>query len=235
MVMKVLWLAYLHCPYKYTIKRWTAYIVIRIVAVYTLQITYTLQGFFGRSPSENEQFHIYSTVADLIFFCLQTFFECLDLIMYIFYSKRLYSHLKSRQLEAKLFYDRRKFLENKYICIHFKVATILVCSALTLYLLSVMVYYVNQFIFRFFSPSSYHLAINSEWDFLSKDLSLTFTFICRICYRVLLNLNYLYIFLVILLKYCRQKRNLTHINDRIRPLVRDYQDRYYCRRKYNYL
>ena len=38
MVMKVLWLAYLHCPYKYTIKRWTAYIVIRIVAVYIVSV-----------------------------------------------------------------------------------------------------------------------------------------------------------------------------------------------------
>ena len=235
MVMRVLWLAYLHWPYKHTIIRWTAYIALRVVAVYSLQIAYTFQEFFGESASGQEQFHIYATVSDLLFFCLQTFFECTDILMYVYYSRRLYLHLKSRQLEAKLFYDRRKYLENKYTCIHFKVATILVCVALVFYLLSVMVFYIfNLFVFPFFSPSPYLVTTDREWVSLSKDTSTIVAFICRIIYRILLNLNYLYVFLVILLKYCRQKSNLTRINDTIRPMVRDYQEGYYCRRRYKY-
>ena len=107
LLLKVVWLAYLHCPYRNTIMRWTGYILFRVVGMYALQVVYPLQANFGRDKIGVDQFNIYAGVSDVAFLCLHTFFECLDLVMYLSYSRRLYLHLKSRELEAKLFADKK--------------------------------------------------------------------------------------------------------------------------------
>ena len=116
--MKVLWLAYLHSPYKYTIMRWAVYIVLRTILLY---VVYTMLML---DPLSRDYITI---VINMLFFGgLVVIYETLDLITYMLYSRRFYLHLKSRELEAKLFMDREKYIENKYLRIHFKVATILV-------------------------------------------------------------------------------------------------------------
>ena len=95
LLLKVVWLAYLHCPYRNTILRWTGYILFRVAGMYALQAVYPLQANFGKDRTGEYQFNLYAGVSDAVFLCLHTFFECLDLVMYLSYSRRLYLHLKS--------------------------------------------------------------------------------------------------------------------------------------------
>lgn len=234
LLLKVVWLAYLHCPYRNTILRWTGYILFRVAGMYALQAVYPLQANFGKDRTGEYQFNLYAGVSDAVFLCLHTFFECLDLVMYLSYSRRLYLHLKSRELEAKLFADRRKFLENKFLTLHFKVSTILVAIALSSYLLSIIVYYVRYMIFRYFHPLLSQSFLDSPSKLHLEYFSLASSSTFQIVYRILLNLDYLYIFCVILFKYCRQKRRLNKVNDKIRPLVMKYQNKLYTTRQYSY-
>ena len=125
-LLKVLWLTYLHSPYKYTIMRWAAYIVLRTVSVNCFYLFDKFLPFFGIIEEDSM---IYA------FFYVNIFTLCttVDLITYLLYSRRFYLHLKNRELEAKLFMDRDKYIENKYLRIHFKVATILVVIALFIF------------------------------------------------------------------------------------------------------
>ena len=217
--MKVLWLAYLHSPYKHTIMRWTAYIVLRIFVVIIALIGQKLNYFSGFK------------YANFIYLILNTgmysLFIISDLIIYLVYSRRFYLHLKSRELEARLFMDRRKYLENKFLRIHFKVATILVTVALLFYsignLLSLVCTMINNMFLAYSNESL------TTWYLVNQVVGVLPLDILQVIYRVLFNLNYLYILFIILYKRYKQKRNLNRVNDRIRPLVREYQDKYYNR------
>ena len=118
--------------------------------------------------------------------------------------------------------NKTMYIENKYICIHFKVATILVGAALSLYILIALMtipWMGMDYISRIFSIES--LEDNSEIIYEIYDLLPTD--VIQVLYRLLLNLNYLYVLFVIIYKYIK-KRNLTRVNDKIKPLVREYQD-----------
>ena len=55
----------------------------------------------------------------------------IDLIQFVYYARKFYFHLKSREKEIRLFYFNKKaYLDSKYLRIHFKIATILVVNAL---------------------------------------------------------------------------------------------------------
>ena len=64
------------------------------------------------------------------------------------------------------------------------------------------------------------------WYLLNQALDVFPLDACQFIFRVLLTLNYLYVLFVILYKYCKKKHNLNRVNDKIKPLVREYQDRY---------
>ena len=165
-----------------------------------------------------------------LFVVLLQVYGILDLITYVLYSRRFYQHLKAREVEAKFFMNKTKYIENKYICIHFKVATILVGAALSLYILIALMtipWMGMDYISRIFSIES--LEDNSEIIYEIYDLLPTD--VIQVLYRLLLNLNYLYVLFVIIYKYIK-KRNLTRVNDKIKPLVREYQDGIFNRESY---
>ena len=55
----------------------------------------------------------------------------IDFIQFVYFARKYYLHLKSREKEFRLFYfDRKDYLNSKYLRIHFKIATILVGIAL---------------------------------------------------------------------------------------------------------
>ena len=212
LVLKVLWLVYLHFPYKYTIMRWTAYIVLRIVALYLI---------------DELQFIYYDTERHiwlLLYPSIQTVLQVLDLVIYLKYSHRFYLHLKARELEAKLFYDKQNYFENRSIRIHFLVASIIVSVAFFFYIVKIVVFEIHRIVDMGFYVLSDHSF--KSYHYVSEAfLIIEFSFL--FLYKSIQNLNYLYVFTVIVYKYCRQKRKLTNVNKRIHSLVTEFQDEYY--------
>ena len=121
MMMDFLWLAYRKYEYKYTISRWTCYIVIRVLVAFLLQ--YSIN--FISIPVDYQTIYY-----DLVNF-LYGIFPIIDFIKFVYYARKFYLHLKSREKEIRLFYfDKKAYLDSKYLRIHFKIATILVGIAL---------------------------------------------------------------------------------------------------------
>ena len=118
MLMDFLWLVYRKYEYKYTKIRWTWYIVIKILVVLL---------FHYSSPIPLDYQNIYSFLTCVIYAIV----PIIDLIQFVYYARKFYLHLKSREKEIQLFYfDKKAYLDMKYLRIHFKVATILVATAL---------------------------------------------------------------------------------------------------------
>ena len=204
MFLDVLWLVYLHSQYKYTIMRWTAYIILRIIA---MGIIYNWVKYDSGSRFEQ---HLRSSLNRT----LLLLFESIDLVVYCLYSRRFYRHLKGRQVEAKLFMSKRKYLENRFVCKHFKITTILVVVPLTVSIL-----------INLFSPLYFimHYIKESRQEYFAHYLVSWPVTTCQLLYRLLFNFNYLYFIVVSAFRYWRQKRSLTRINDKIQPIVRKYR------------
>ena len=222
LLLKVVWLAYLHYPYRHTIIRWTAYIILRLFAVY---IIYCWQYVKNIITSERPLYFS-------LFWGMLSLFLIFDLITYLVYSRRFYQHLKSRVLEAKLSADKDNYLANKYLCIHFKVASIIVTASLIIYIIVNITSFVFNDLIYIYQP--FERFSNDKWAIFSFLVLLIPGSIGQLIFRIMINLNYLYVTSIILFKYCRQKRNLNKVNDRIRPLVRDYQDTIYSRLYHGY-
>ena len=115
MMMDFLWLAYRKYEYKYTIISWTWYIVIRILIGFLLEYSVI---FVSISAD-------YQTIYSNIVLVLFSIVSINDFIQFVYYARKFYSHLKSREKEIRLFYfDKKAYLDSKYLRIHFKVATI---------------------------------------------------------------------------------------------------------------
>ena len=145
------------------------------------------------------------------------------------YARKFYLHLKSREKEIRLFYfDKKAYLDMKYLRIHFKIATILVGIALFFSTLSSS---VNVFIIPY--DLSYYTNISQQLqhimlivyenhvDFIDYFFSLIS--------QVLFVFNYLYIFIVVVYKSYRDGQKLKNINDYIKPIMKQYHDNYYNR------
>ena len=212
MLMHFLWLAYRKYEYKYTIIRWTWYVFIRIlVQVIIVYTAIDLKSF-------------YSVTVPI----LCQFFIIFDFFQFVYYSKKFYLYLKSREKEIRLFYyDGRAYLEIRYLRIHFKIATILVALALFFYTIAVcddIIYYII-FIFQIISfPVNYASLYPIADDFAiyicnpSGDIS-----------KIIFILNYLYIFIVVVYKSYRDGQKLKNINNYIKPIVDRYHETYYNR------
>ena len=217
--VKVLWLVYLRSPYKYTVKKWIAYIVMKIIAVFIIDYIVSTTSKIIYSVDYNDE----SSSA-----MLQCFFMIFEFINFLVYSRRFYLLLKGIEIENKLSIDRGKYLECRFIRIHFKVCTILVAIAFLCRIISGLsvarVFAVQSTIFNIYPD----IQLNPELKIILQN---TDAIRIQLLYRLFSNLNYLYMFCVILLQYCK-RRNNRNINDRIRPLVRAYQDKIFKRRDY---
>ena len=210
LLLKVLWLIYIRSPYKYTIIRWTWYIVIRCVL-------FSIFCYFQITSQCSIGWHgiTCSTIA-----LIDLFVNTSDLIIYLVYARRMYIQLKSRETEAYWFKDRAEYLTARSLRLHYKIATILVtiavCSTTIFQNLS-----ISETILSYFIG---HAVIHQIDDFYKYSGFFEF-----LTYILLFNLNYLYIVSMMVFKYCKQKRQLTNVNNKIKPLIENYHTHYYTR------
>ena len=216
MMMDFLWLAYRKYEYKYTMIRWTWYIVIRILVV--LLVQYSI-------PFSLDYQIIYSFLTCAIY----AIFPIIDLLQFVYFARKFYLHLKSREKEIRLFYfDKKAYLDSKYLRIHFKIATILVGTALFFSTLASSTAELSDI----FGITDYYLVIPQQ---LYENLLIIFYFFCFISKflflysKVLFIFNYLYIFIVVAYKFYRDGQKLKNINDYIKPIMKQYHDNYYNR------
>ena len=87
MMMDFLWLAYRKYEYKYKIIRWTWYIVIRILIVFLLEYAVIFVSISADYQTMYSQFV-------LVLFCIV---PIIDFIQFVYYARKLYLHLKSRE------------------------------------------------------------------------------------------------------------------------------------------
>ena len=220
LLMNFLWLAYRKYEYKYTIIRWTWYIVIRAFLVLLYGCIYKIIS---------GEFQILITIIYSLFIGSLII---LDFIQYVYYSRRFYLHLKSRETEIRLFYfDNRAYLDIKYLRFHFKIATILVGIALFFLTVALSIdLIVRIFNYSLCSLTLLHrFCIQKQVDLFSTYViflaSYPSAFICRIIFIF----NYLYMFFIVVYKSYRDRQKLANINDYIKPIVKQYHDRYYSR------
>ena len=226
LLMNFLWLAYRKYEYKYTIIWWTWYIGIRLF----LNIL-------------NNYIHIYfiQYILYIITSVIIEFFIILDFIQFVYYSKRFYVYLKSREKEILLFYyDNKAYRDIKYTRLHFKIATIFVGIALFFYTvgLSIMLFEIPLFIIQFLDhnpgyftvPLWFHIEVHSVISFIQFCICKP----ARVISSIIFTLDYLYIFIAVVYKSYRDRQRLANINSYIRPIVMRYQDRFYNRYNANY-
>ena len=216
--LKVLWLVYLHCPYRYTIMRWTGWIVIRCVFFFSIKILDNL----GLAIYHREFQTLYNAAFALVLL--------IDFVLYLLYSRRFYKHMKSREIEAKLFKDRKSYLAERSIRRHFKVSSILVAVAFFCFSISRVFYSAigalevfpdieSSGIFAtFLNDSKLNLIHLYRHEILALGLTL---------YSLIFILNYLYFVTMIVGRFLLQKWRLTHINQKIKPIVRAYHNSLY--------
>ena len=216
MMMDYLWLAYRKYEYKYTMIRWAWYIVIRIPFLFLFQ--YSI-------PLSLDYQNIYNSLASVTYGVL----PIIDFIQYMYYARKFYLHLKSREKEIRLFYfDKKAYLDSKFLRFHFKIATILVVNALFFATLSNITATLSDIIEI---PDDY-IVIPQPLHEKLLIIYFCFGFITDFSYfisQVLFIFNYLYIFIVIVYKSYRDGQKLKNINDYIKPIMKQYHDNYYNR------
>ena len=221
MMMAFLWLAYRKYEYKYTIIRWTWYIVIRTLVMFLTQYPkYTKLNLIPLNYLI--PYYWFTNI-------LMGIFPIIDFIQFVYYARRFYLHLKSREKEIRLFYfDKKAYLDSKYLRIHFKIATILVGIALFFYTLgssNILTDIIVAIPFYSFSILGYHQLFNILLIFCSFIRYIAdFSYLIS---EVLFIFNYLYIFIVVVYKSYRDKKKLENINDYIKPIMKQYHDTYY--------
>ena len=215
LLMKVLWLAYLHCPYENTIKKWSCCIIVRCVVILAFQLL------------EDIEFPYYQNEIAILFSVLLIILFSLDFVFYLIYARRFYKHLKSRETEARLFKDRASYRSERTIRLHFKFASILIAVVISFYVIAIL-FGPGNFYFLFNIPY-----VSRNFEILSNH---TFRIFCVISnlfyflYSTLMSLNYFYFVTRILVIYLRQKWQHNRVNEKIKPIVANYHATLYYRR-----
>ena len=198
LLLKVLLLTYHHRLYKNTVIRWSGCIAVRCAVSITMSFSYRTT-----SPTEVK------SLAALVWAVLYSS----DLVLYIFYARIFYKHLKSRETEARLFKDRTSYRSERCIRIHFKVASIIIALGISFYVIPFIVvpffYLLNQFITK------------DEYSIQVCNLVTTLAFIL---YTTVMASNYLYLVTKIVGSYLIQKWKLNRINRKIKPIVAKYHE-----------
>ena len=219
MMMDFLWLAYRKYEYKYTMIRWTWYIVIRIMIVFLLEYAVV---FVSISAD-------YQTICSNFVIVIFSIFSIIDYIQFVYYARKFYLHLKSREKEIQLFYfEKKAYLDSKYLRIHFKIATILVGIALFFFTLA-----NSSGLFNILYDIPDYIPIPQQLhDIIITVYNIYIFFIANLSFlisEVLFVFNYLYIFIVVVYKSYRDGQKLKNINDSIKPIMKQYHDNYYNR------
>ena len=216
-MMDFLWWAYRKYEYKYTIIRWTWYIVIRALVLFLVQYSYS----FILIPVD------YRNLYDHLCIFQYGIVPIIDFIQFVYYARKFYLHLKSREKEIRLFYfDKKAYLDSKYLRIHFKIATILLGIALFFFTLtsSINLFVIFHYISCYIPKQLNHfflIVYNIYTDFFAR--------ISFLIFQVLFILNYLYIFIVVVYKSYRDGQKLKNINNYIKPIMKQYHETYYNR------
>ena len=219
MMMDFLWLAYRKYEYKYTMNKWTWYIVIRILIVFLLENCIDFISFSA------DYKNIFNNLVNI----LSAIFPIIDLIQFVYYARKFYLHLKSREKEIRLFYfDKKAYLDSKYLRIHFKIATILVGIALFFLSLAKVETILLQFILNDI-PDYIHIPQKLHDISIVIYIMGLFVNLSFIISQVLFIFNYLYIFIVVVYKSYRDGQKLKNINNYIKPIMKQYHDNYYNR------
>ena len=146
----------------------------------------------------------------------------IDFVLYLSYSRRFYQHLKSREIEARLFKDRQSYLAERSIRRHFKVASILVAVAFSCFSISRILYPAITALNGIFTT----FLNNSERSIMNQYRH-EIAILGLIIYSLIYILNYLYLVTMIVGRFLLQKWRLTHINKKIKPIVRVYHNSLY--------
>ena len=163
-----------------------------------------------------------------------TFLHVLDFIQFIYYSRKFYRHLKSKETEIRLFYfDQKAYFDIKFLRIHFKIATILVVIALFFFTVgfSLQFYvWISSPIIKMIWPDVNHRVF--YWMSMISNIHSPFI----VLYKLLFLFNYLYMVLIIVCKSLRDRKKLANINDAIKPIAKKFHHAYYngLYRSYNY-
>ena len=212
LLLRVLLLIYLHCPYRYTMMRWSIYIIVRIVVLGPILL-------YLSDHSLIELALLQEILRALAFLA--------DLLIYMIYSRRFYLHLKSREKEARFFKDRTTYLNERAICLHFKVASILVI--------------IGQFALQFpqamyvliYVPDTFIGLYNKETQAIMESTIMAVLNIGIIIYSLVFILNYLYMISLVVGSYLVQKRGLVHVNKKIKPIITAYHKSPHFARNFN--
>lgn len=138
------------------------------------------------------------------------------------YARRLYIQLKSREKEARWFKDRTEYRIARSQRLHYKIATILVAIAMCTITIT-----QNSISFEYCSNLAHFFGYKIEYKVYEY-----YQHFCNfgfILFMLLVNLNYLYIVSMVF-KYCKQKRQQTNVNDKIKPIVKNFHDTLYYTR-----
>ena len=200
--LKVIWYAYIHHPYSYTISKWILYISIRVVV--SLLLHFSCQHVSAYNAIIHGLYIFFTVCLCFIDFC-----------QYLYSAKRFYSHLKSRECEAMLtqnMYLIRRIHLNR---LHFKVATCLVSIALFLFSFSSILSCLKNIL----------LTNAVHCDGLTLNCDFVDSFFCLpslIFYKIIFIFDYSYFVFAMLYMFIRSGYSVYRINDRIRPLVKQY-------------
>ena len=214
LVMNFLWLVYRKYKYKYTMIRWTVYIVMRgcVVCIWFQLLSYIDNDYWGLA----------STMLYIFIICNYIF----DFIQYVYYSKRFYSHLKSREKEIRLFYfDKEAHIRSRWIRKHFFVGNILVTNALFIFTFGYSIFAILSVVYRI--ARMFDRQSSSTVGYVTHSLDSDIFFPLLVVYKVLLNLNYLYIITVLAYKSIRGRIKLYNVNKHIKPIVKVYHESVY--------
>ena len=220
LLMNILWVVYRKYQYRCTIIRWTVYIVMRVVCLY----------MFSLSLTRSYDYLAFLFVRGIVF----TFLHVLDFIQFIYYSRKFYRHLKSKETEIRLFYfDQKAYFDIKFLRIHFKIATILVVIALFFFTVgfSLQFYvWISSPIIKMIWPDVNHRVF--YWMSMISNIHSPFI----VLYKLLFLFNYLYMVFLIVCKSLRDRKKLANINDAIKPIAKKFHHAYYngLYRSYNY-
>ena len=217
LMMNFLWLAYRKYEYKYILIRWIWYILLRTVVIFLSLFVSSVNLI----PDD------YSSTLYLISSLSMGFLQIIDFLQYVHYTRKFYLHLRSQEKEIKLFYnDHIKYIDCKYLRIHFKIATIMVTIALFFFTFGGFIVILKPL-----TAYSKHLPILQHWSqFIHLVLQSVIDFVLvpsLMFYKLLITLNYSYIFVVVVYKSSRDRQKLIHINNYIKPIISQYHKSLY--------
>ena len=209
LVLKVLWLTYLHCPYKDVLVRWTGYI--------TLRCAVFLGIYLLVNCTEISQFY----QIELLVHLMKALVLLADLVIYLVYSRRFYRHLKSRETEARLFKDRAAYLTERSIRLHFRMASIVLAFAFCSLTIPECLYNLASIPNIIIHSTSVHCPFILELILVYFDHVVNIGYIV---YTLLMSFCYLYFASMLFFRYLVGKRRLNCINRKIKPLIFRYHN-----------